>query len=152
MPETTLSRPIPVVRLIVLDSLRRVLILKRAIGGMGGGCWCLPGGKIDYGETAEQAASRELEEEIGLTPTALRFVCYQDSLPIAPGKMHCINLYFECTAERKPILNGESTESAWIGPADLKNYEIAFRNNLGLERYWEETSSVPPGKENNTRS
>ena len=143
MPETNMSRPIPVVRLIVIDSEGRALILKRAAGSIGGGCWCLPGGKIDYGETAEQAATRELEEETGMVPATLRFVCYQDSLPIAPGKMHCINLYFECATDLKPALNNESTESAWVGPENLESYEIAFRNDLGLKRYWEERRDIP---------
>ena len=33
-----------------------------------GGQICLPGGKIERGETAEQAALREFEEELGLSP------------------------------------------------------------------------------------
>src|SRR5690348_10830712 len=92
----TIQRPVPVVRLIALDSSGRVLILKRTSNSTDGGRWCLPGGKIDYGDTTEQAAVRELQEETSLRATNLRFLFYQDSLPPGPGRMHCINLYFEC--------------------------------------------------------
>jgi 8-oxo-dGTP pyrophosphatase MutT (NUDIX family) len=41
-----------------------VLILRRALGSAEGK-WCLPGGKIDYGDTVEAAAVYELLEETG---------------------------------------------------------------------------------------
>ncbi len=138
MEEKNLSRPIPVVRLIVTDSSGRALILRRAADSTGGGAWCLPGGKIDYGETVEQAAARELEEETGLRGRTLRFLFYQDSLPRAPGLMHCIIFYLECEVHGGLALNPESTDSAWIGPEDLSRFQIAFRNDEGLQRYWSE--------------
>jgi mutator protein MutT len=44
-----------------------VILTRRALGlGNHPGQWALPGGRIDPGETPEQAALRELREEIGL--------------------------------------------------------------------------------------
>jgi 8-oxo-dGTP diphosphatase len=137
---TNILRPIPVVRLIVPDGLGRVLILQRAAESTRGGTWCLPGGKIDYCDTVERAAARELQEETGLHATSIRFLFYQDSLPPSPGQMHCINLYLECAAEGSLELNGESTDSKWIGKDDLQGLAIAFRNDEALVRYWKEAS------------
>jgi mutator protein MutT len=49
-------------------STRASLILTRRAAGMGNhaGQWALPGGRIDRGETPEQAALRELAEEVDL--------------------------------------------------------------------------------------
>ena len=46
------------------------LLLTRRAGGLRShaGQWALPGGRMDEGETPEQAALRELREEIGLMP------------------------------------------------------------------------------------
>jgi len=44
------------------------LLCRRAAGlNRHGGQWALPGGRVDPGESAEQTALRELEEELGLT-------------------------------------------------------------------------------------
>ena len=53
-------------------STRAALLLTRRAVGLGnhGGQWALPGGRIDPGETAEQAALREMAEEIGLAVPA----------------------------------------------------------------------------------
>jgi mutator protein MutT len=47
------------------------LLLTRRAGGLRShaGQWALPGGRMDDGETPEQAALRELQEEIGLRPS-----------------------------------------------------------------------------------
>lgn len=135
--------PVPVVRLIVADSDGRVLIVKRESTSHAKGGWCLPGGKVDYGETVAQAAAKELQEETSLTCTAIHFLFYQDSLPPQPGRMHCINLYLKCETQGSLSLNEESSAYAWIGPEELKKYPMAFLNDLGLKRYWGE-SGFPP--------
>jgi len=137
--DRTLSRPVPVVRLIVRNDEGKVLILRRARTAYGEGAWCLPGGKVDYGETVEQAVAKELREETTLTCEGARFLFYQDSLAPRPGGMHCINLYFECRVSGKVVLNPESSAAAWIGPGEVGGLDIAFRNDEGLRRYWSET-------------
>lgn len=56
-----------------------VLLIKRG-RAPAAGSWSLPGGAQRLGETAEQAARRELHEETGLTAGTLRLVAHVDSI------------------------------------------------------------------------
>jgi 8-oxo-dGTP diphosphatase len=132
------SHPVPVVRLIIPDEAAKALILCRQNSAYSGGLWNLPGGKVDYGRIVEEEVRKELMEETSLQCTAMRFLFYQDSLPLKPGGMHCINLYFECSAKGSVILNEESSRFAWIGPEDLQQHPLTFHNDEGLLRYWKE--------------
>ena len=131
--------PILVVRLIIKNAQNKVLILQRAESEYAGGSWCLPGGKVKYGDTVEQSAARELKEETSLICHSLRFLFYQDSLPLKPGGMHCVNFYFEAEVSGDIMLNEESCHFEWIGLSDLENYNIAYRNDTALIHYWKKT-------------
>lgn len=50
----------------ILEHQGRILICRRAEGDSHSGKWEFPGGKIEPGETPEQALARELEEELGI--------------------------------------------------------------------------------------
>ena len=54
---------------ILCDEAGRVLIAERLGGGPFQGLWEFPGGKITQGESAPQALSRELAEELGIEVT-----------------------------------------------------------------------------------
>lgn len=59
-------------RVLVIDPKDRVLLLRGADPARPQwSIWHAPGGGIDAGETPQQAARRELTEEIGLTPSDL---------------------------------------------------------------------------------
>lgn len=48
-----------------------VLLIRRARPPLAG-LWTLPGGRLEPGETAEQCATREIAEELGLAVSGLR--------------------------------------------------------------------------------
>jgi 8-oxo-dGTP diphosphatase len=45
----------------------RFLLTSRPEGKVYAGCWEFPGGKVEPGESVEQALRRELHEELGIT-------------------------------------------------------------------------------------
>mgnify|MGYP001818865750 FL=1 len=55
---------------ILCDAEGRVLIAERLGGGPFQGLWEFPGGKISDGESAAEALSRELAEELGIEVVA----------------------------------------------------------------------------------
>jgi 8-oxo-dGTP diphosphatase len=120
----------------VNDGDDRVLILRRHGDLYAGGGWSLPGGKVEYGQTIEEAIAKELREETALTCRSSNFLFYQDNPPEKSGDMHCINLYFECTVSGSMMLNEESSDFAWITQAELDQYDMVFLNGEGLTRYW----------------
>jgi 8-oxo-dGTP diphosphatase len=130
------NRPYLAVRAIITDESGNVLILKRAGNSCKSGEWCLPGGCIDYGQTAVEALAREIKEETSLTCHEVKFLFYLDNLPQQNLTSHFVTLFFLCDARGTLKLNYESSEYAWIGLGDIEKYKIAFGNNKALKNYW----------------
>ncbi len=62
---TAYYNPKPVAGAIVLDDQRRVILLRRGFDP-GRGRWTFPGGFVDLGESVQEAALRETDEELGI--------------------------------------------------------------------------------------
>ena len=52
---------------VLIDAEGRFLLTSRPAGKIYAGYWEFPGGKLEAGETVEQALRRELHEELGIT-------------------------------------------------------------------------------------
>ncbi|MDR0963413.1 MAG: NUDIX hydrolase, partial [Clostridium sp.] len=62
----------------------KILLVKQQVGKR---AWSLPGGRLEHGETMEQAIVREMHEETGLTVAVDRLL-YLCDVPTSSGIIH----------------------------------------------------------------
>ncbi len=116
-------RDTTLVFLIRRDELRHVteICLAMKKRGFGMGRWNGVGGKVEAGETLEQAAARETKEEIGVEVSVLQKVAELTFLfPHNPDWNQVVHTYF-CEA-----WTGVPVESEEMKPASFKTSEIPY--------------------------
>ena len=87
-------QPVDVAVGVLIDPTGRFLLTSRPDGKVYAGYWEFPGGKLEAGETVEQALRRELHEELGITighahPWKIEMVDY----PHALVRLHFCKVY-----------------------------------------------------------
>ena len=119
----TYKSPNVTVDCVVFDARDRLLLIRRRHPPFAGR-FALPGGFVDYGETTEAAARRELLEETGLRAKELRLVgVYSD--PARDPRGHTISIAYLTTIENgAPIAGDDATEAEFR--ADWRELDLAF--------------------------
>lgn len=104
----------------VIRNGNRVLLGWR-VASHGAGSWQLPGGHLEYGETPEECALREVREETGLTVANPRRGPYTNDLFAAEGK-HYVTLFVIADyagGEPLPLEPDKCARWAWFAWDDL---------------------------------
>ena len=126
------SRPIVGIGVAVLrpeSSLRplSVLLVRRG-NPPNAGAWSLPGGAQELGETMEQAARRELQEESGLVVGPLHLAATVDSItPDDHGRVryhYTIIDYAAAWQGGEPRPGGDATDCAWAAWDAFDRYAL----------------------------
>lgn len=118
------------VDMVVFDHERRLLLVRRRSAPFKGR-YALPGGFVDYGETVEAAAARELREETGLTALSLRLVgVYSD--PGRDPRGHVVTIAFLVTVRAREPRAGDDARAACF-VADWKDRKLAFDHRRIVE-------------------
>lgn len=109
---------------------RPILLIERKYPPHG---WALPGGFVDVGESLEQAAVREAQEEVSLAVTLKALLgCYSD--PSRDARMHTISAVYIAEAQGVPRAADDAANVQAFMPAELPE-ALAFDHKLILSDY-----------------
>jgi 8-oxo-dGTP diphosphatase len=115
------ARVVHVVAGVITDARDRILLARRTEGRDLAGLWEFPGGKVDPGETPEQALARELREELGIEARVGAPVI---AVPQRyPHKRLCLDVR-RIAAWSGTVKGLDGQALAWVPPHKLASYAM----------------------------
>lgn len=128
MDTISVPEPLPIVGVgALIFHNNRVLLVRRANPPYANQ-WAIPGGKIHYGETLQEAAEREIMEETGITIQAGEPVFCFDLIQRNESSevfLHYVVVDVAATyVSGEPTANDDATAVKWFGKHELSSHSI----------------------------
>ena len=133
------SQPVVAIGAIVFRN-NRVLLVRRG-QSPSRDLWAIPGGRVELGETLQEAAEREILEETGITIRALAPVYtfdYIERKGSDPPRFHYVII--DLTAE---YVDGEvkagddAAEARWVAAEELSSLNVSIKTLNLLKRQYD---------------
>ena len=100
----------------------------------GAGTWTMPGGKMDFGETFEEGAKREVLEETGIAINTLQVICINQDM-VKTAHFVTIGLFSDDFSGEPQVMEpDEITEWRWFSIDNLPT-PMYFPSAKLLENY-----------------
>lgn len=127
-----LKRPvwIPVVTGLIRKG-DKILVGQRPVGHSLAGHWEFPGGKIEKGESPEEALARELNEELGIEAEIGKLKLASSH---SYGDTGIMILFYEVQFWKGEPKTVHHMELRWVDPDELKSLSIPDANRKILDR------------------
>ncbi|GCE17385.1 NUDIX hydrolase [Dictyobacter kobayashii] len=112
---------------IIYDATHQKILLTRRSDN---GRWCIPGGRMEVGESVSEACIREIHEETGLQVKIKRLVGIYSSphmlLEYADGNRYqVVNHSFEAETTGGQLgLSDETTEVGYFSPSEILQMDV----------------------------
>jgi ADP-ribose pyrophosphatase YjhB (NUDIX family) len=124
----------------VLFRYESVLLIERG-SGIYEGLWSLPGGAIEIGETAEEAARREVEEETGLIAKIEGLAGVHDVIDHdEDGKVvlqYVIATYYGRADDGEPRARDDAREARFVALDKVKDLKLTEGTQFVIEHAWQ---------------
>ena len=115
------NQAIEVAAAAIVNAANEVLITQRHADAHQGGLWEFPGGKLEAGESREQALQRELREELGIIASAYRpLISVSHDYGDRQVRLHV----FRVDACEGALVNREQQAMKWQAIEDLQSQDF----------------------------
>ena len=122
---TAMSKELKKITLGIVINEDKVLIIQRSKEEKGSNnaklSWVFPGGKIEKGESPEQAIIREVMEETGYEVRPLNIIS-ERQYPQFPVHVYYLTCKLRLNKVRSNLSSGEIKKVKWVELSELKDY------------------------------
>jgi len=123
---------IQVAALILENAQRRILVGQRKSNDTSPGKWEFPGGKLEEGETFEDALRREIKEELHLEVPACSF--FEKIEHLYPERKTLIHFFYAQCSRLDIMHHPEHAQVMWVDRSELSKLDLLEANQRLLPR------------------